>query len=152
MIAGYPKSFKTFFVQELAVSLASMTPFLDRFPVDKEHNVAIVFTEDMPWRAARRTRRLCRAHRVDPRLVGERIHFWHRPPLQLTPAIVRGLAQWVKDLEIDVLFLDAALTIMPGDEEEHLWTDGLEGNVTGKTIWMARNELGGLTLMFPQDY
>ena len=121
VIAGYPKSYKTFFIQELAVSLTSMTPFLDRFPVDKEHNVGIIFTEDMAWRAARRTRRLCRAHGVNPRLVGERIHFWHRPPLQLTPAIVGGLAQRVKELEIDVLFLDHWSSVATGN-----WNDAAD--------------------------
>ncbi|MCH7720389.1 MAG: hypothetical protein IH988_05290 [Planctomycetes bacterium] len=67
-------------------------------------------------------------------------------------AILEKVGEEGYERAIHVLFLDAALTIMPGDEEEHLWTDGLEGNVTGKTIWIARNELGGLTLMFPEDY
>ena len=53
---------------------------------------------------------------------------------------------------IHVLFLDAALTSTTGDVDEHLWTEGLEGNLTGETIWVARNDLGGLTLMFPEDY
>lgn len=37
-------------------------------------------------------------------------------------------------------------------EPEHLWTKGLEGNVTGQDVWIARNERGGITLMFPEDY
>ena len=30
-------------------------------------------------------------------------------------------------------------------------TKGLEGNVTGQDVWIARNDRGGLTLMFPSD-
>ncbi len=37
-------------------------------------------------------------------------------------------------------------------EPEHLWTKGLEGNVTGRDVWIGRNERGGITLMFPEDY
>ena len=35
---------------------------------------------------------------------------------------------------------------------EHLWTKGLEGNVTGREVWIGKNERGGITLMFPEDY
>jgi hypothetical protein len=35
------------------------------------------------------------------------------------------------------------------DPNEYLWTKGLEGNVTGQTVWIGMNEKGGITLMFP---
>ena len=66
MIAGYPKTYKTTFVQDLAVALASGRPFLDRFPVDCAHNVGIILMEGLLWQAARRTRRLSRGHGVRP--------------------------------------------------------------------------------------
>ena len=56
------------------------------------------------------------------------------------------------------LIMDAALVVRgqakrPGcDDPEHLWTEGLDGNVTGETVWIARNDLGGCTLMFPREY
>ena len=51
------------------------------------------------------------------------------------------------------LLMDAAM-IVTGcrDPEEYLWTKGLEGNLTGKSLWIARNDLGGFTIMFPEDY
>ena len=48
--------------------------------------------------------------------------------------------------------INDAVMICRGDPKEHLWTKGLEGNVTGREVWVAKNESGGLTLMFPEDY
>ncbi|UCC28723.1 MAG: hypothetical protein JSU86_11030 [Phycisphaerales bacterium] len=49
------------------------------------------------------------------------------------------------------LLMDAAL-IVQADPDEWLYTKGLQGDLTSKTLWIARNELGGLTIMFPEDY
>ncbi len=49
------------------------------------------------------------------------------------------------------LLMDAAMVIQ-GRPDDHLWTEGLEGNLTGSTLWIARNDLGGFTIMFPEDY
>ena len=95
LVAGYPKTFKTTLLQDLAVSLASGSPFLDKFPVDSAHHVGLVLMEGLQWQAARRIRRLCLSHGLDPREVGKRIHIWHRPPLVLNPTTVAGLAAWV---------------------------------------------------------
>ncbi len=45
-----------------------------------------------------------------------------------------------------------ALMVCRSDPDEHLWTKGLEGNVTGREVWVSLNESGGITLMFPEDY
>jgi len=45
-------------------------------------------------------------------------------------------------------------TVKPEDSEVYpgrLFTEGLEGNVTGETVWIAMNEKGGLTLLFPSE-
>lgn len=36
--------------------------------------------------------------------------------------------------------------------DEYLITKGLEGNVTGRDVWIAKNESGGWTIMFPDEY
>ena len=48
--------------------------------------------------------------------------------------------------------LQDALMICRANPNDHLWTNGLEGNVTGRDVWIALNERGGITLMFPEDY
>ena len=118
LVAGYPKTFKTTLLQDLAVSLASGSPFLDKFPVDRVYNVGLVLMEGLEWQAAKRTRRLCQAHGLDPRKVGERIHIWHRPPLVLNPTIVGRLAEWVKELDIDVVILDAWSYVARGNSDD----------------------------------
>ena len=53
------------------------------------------------------------------------------------------------------LLMDAAMIVRRGvqrDPDEYLWTKGLEGNATGERVWIARNEVGGITLMFPREY
>jgi len=41
--------------------------------------------------------------------------------------------------------------IVKANPDDYLWTDGLEGNVTGKMVWIGGNSSGGLTLMFPEE-
>ena len=48
------------------------------------------------------------------------------------------------------LIMDA-LMICRARPHDHLWTRGLDGNVTGRDVWIALNGLGGITLMFPED-
>jgi len=118
LVAGYPKTFKTTLLQDLAVSLASGSPFLDKFPVDGDHSVGLVLMEGLEWQAARRIRRLCLARGLDPREVGKRIHIWHRPPLVLNPTTVAGLAEWIKVLGIDVVMLDAWSYVARGNSDD----------------------------------
>ncbi|MGB2985559.1 MAG: hypothetical protein WBE26_06720 [Phycisphaerae bacterium] len=36
---------------------------------------------------------------------------------------------------------------------DHIYAgDELYGNLTGRTLWFAMNDLGGITIMFPEDY
>lgn len=52
------------------------------------------------------------------------------------------------------LLLDVAATIKdPKNAGETLYTgDALDGNLTKRALWFALNELGGITIMFPEDY
>ena len=49
------------------------------------------------------------------------------------------------------LLLDAQM-IVKADPAEYLWTKGREGNATNDDVWIARNSMGGITLMFASDY
>lgn len=49
------------------------------------------------------------------------------------------------------LIMDAVM-IAKAKPNDHMWTKGLEGNVTGQTVWIAENEFGSLTLMFLEEY
>jgi hypothetical protein len=49
------------------------------------------------------------------------------------------------------LLMDA-LMIIRANPDDYLWTNGLDGNLTGRELWIALNDIGGFTLMFPEDY
>lgn len=67
-------------------------------------------------------------------------------------AIKRGVTT---DQVVLPLVLDAQLIVLKGqkkDPDETLWTKGLEGNASGQDVWIAKNGIKGITLMFPSDY
>jgi hypothetical protein len=47
-----------------------------------------------------------------------------------------------------MLALEPTIEYMLTVEVDH----GRKGNYGGKTLWLVQNEVGGYTLMFPQDY
>ena len=118
LVAGYPKSNKTFFALEFAVSLASGTPFLGRFSVPKKRRVGVVLMEGIRWQAGRRLERICKAHDVDPRSLAEFVHVWHRPPLMLSDrATIDGLSRRATELGLDVLIVDAWAHVASGNSD-----------------------------------
>jgi len=65
--------------------------------------------------------------------------------------LVRDAAMIIND-KIRQLQQDGPLTMERlQDETGGLITEGLEGNVTGETVWMGLNETRGWTLMFPSE-
>ncbi|MBI4420164.1 MAG: AAA family ATPase, partial [Gemmatimonadetes bacterium] len=106
LMAGYPKTHKTNFVLELAVSAAAGVPFLGRFLVPRRHRVGLIFMEDRAHRIRRRIVRLCQGHGVHPEDLA--VHFWFRPPLLLgSPAIMEQLSRYVGEYQLDVLMVDS---------------------------------------------
>ena len=52
------------------------------------------------------------------------------------------------------LLMDVAMVCRtPEAQNDSLYTgDQLDGNLTGKKLWFALNEIDGITIMFPSDY
>lgn len=146
LVAGYPKTFKTTLLLDLAVALASGSPFLDKFPVDRTHSVGLVLMEGLEWQAGRRIERLCLARGLDPQEVGERIHIWHRPPLVLDKITVADFAEWIKKLGIDVVMLDAWSYVARGNSDDADQVtpqlqafSGIRDTVPGCTVVLAHH-------------
>lgn len=77
------------------------------------------------------------------------------PWLLVTDSVLRAI-EAVQDGRTDEqkvlpLFRDCVM-LARSKPSDHLWTDGLVGNITGELVWVARNEKGGITVMFPEDY
>ena len=83
------------------------------------------------------------------------------PRLLLTAALYERLEEVAIERGVEVhqvtvpLIMDASLIVQAGqkkDPNEYLWTKGLEGNASGQEVWVAKNGMGGFTVMFPSDY
>ena len=84
-----------------------------------------------------------------------------RPKVLMSTALYERLKEVAIKRDVEVyqvtvpLIMDAALVVQAGhqkDPNEYLWTKGLEGNASGQDVWVAKNGMGGFTLMFPSDY
>ena len=51
------------------------------------------------------------------------------------------------------LLMDVELVLSrPENANDRLYTGNqLDGNLTGRQLWFAMNEIGGITIMFPED-
>lgn len=118
LIAGYPKSFKTFFHLELAVALATATPFLGKFATPDRRRVGVILMEGSERQQARRVERLAMARYVDRRELDHWLYLWYRPPLILSDKLAcYDLAGWCEDLELDLCVVDAWSYVASGNSD-----------------------------------
>lgn len=50
------------------------------------------------------------------------------------------------------LLMDVAMIARQNPNENLYCGDALDGNLTGKPLWFGLNDVGGITVMFPEDY
>ena len=77
------------------------------------------------------------------------------PKILLSRAVFEVLDADTDDqeyLQKVIPLIQDALMICRARPHDHLWTRGLDGNVTGRDVWIALNGRGGITLMFAEDY
>lgn len=104
VVGGPKKSLKTSLLIDLAVSLATATPFLGRFDVYKKHRVVLISGESGEAVLQETGRRVCRARGVSP----EELSVWWTFSLpQVGNALDRQrLHAGLRDLQADVVILD----------------------------------------------
>jgi len=119
LIVGYPKCCKTFFALDLAISLASSTPFLGRYEVpDDGIPVGLVCMEGQRWQIGRRIRRLCKSHGISPRSLEEKLKIWYRPPLLFSDEkALTGLAEYAEFWALQMLIVDAWAYVSTGKSD-----------------------------------
>lgn len=116
IVAGYPKSHKTNATLELGLTAAAAVPFLGRYKVPKPRRVGFVLMEGAMHRLRRRMIRIADGHGFTMADVHERAFFWFRPPLRLTDPVAMGeLEDWVAELDLDLLAIDAWAYVSTGD-------------------------------------
>jgi hypothetical protein len=115
LLAGYPKTYKTMVLLELAVALATGTPFLGRYRVPTRRRSGIVLMEDMAHRVRRRLHRLCLGRGVDLADLDGWLYVWCRPPLRLNDSTVRELGDDVAEYDLDFIGVDSWAYVAAGD-------------------------------------
>lgn len=129
IVAGEPKSFKSFLVQDLAISVASGVPFLGQFNVNQKGPVLIVQNENAPWIIKNRAEKI----RASKGLVGNiqpskngHIDVEFPDPLPIyyinqssvvidNPVHQKLLQQAVEEIEPVLVVLDPLYLMMSGD-------------------------------------
>lgn len=108
LLVGYPKTYKTMFLLELGIALASGTDFMGKFNVPEAKKVGIILMEDQEHRVKRRIERLCEGRYLNPDTLYGQMHFWFRPPVRLNEnQVAKELAEYAGDLGLDFLAVDS---------------------------------------------
>lgn len=108
LLVAYPKSYKTFFLLSLFVSLASGRSFLGAFPPAGRFRVGLILMEDQAHRVRRRIERICQADGINPRSLDGWLYLWFRPPLRLDdPRVMAELAARVEEKDLHAVALDS---------------------------------------------
>jgi len=106
VIGGPTKGMKTSIVVDLALSLATATPFLGTFPVSNPYRVLVASGESGPHTLQETARRVCSAKGVDLASVGRNC-FWDSTLPQLADLCdLMELQRGLKENAIEVFFCD----------------------------------------------
>lgn len=128
VIGGQPKCGKSFLGLELAVAVASATPFLGRFPVERPGRVLAYLAEDSPGDVKARVRALCRDRRVD--LATLDLHLITAPSLRLDERHDRErLEHAIATLQPRLLLLDPLIRLHAVDENDSRAVSALLGHL-----------------------
>ena len=125
---GSPKSSKTWLGLDLAVSVASGTPCLGRFPVEDPGPVLVFLAEDPPWEVRARITALCE-HR-DLTLAELDLHVITAPSLRLDlPEHLRLLRATLDELRPRLVLLDPFVRLHRRSENDAQEISGLLGDL-----------------------
>ncbi|WP_298863727.1 bifunctional DNA primase/polymerase [uncultured Gimesia sp.] len=124
IMAAQKKCLKTNIAIDMAVSLATGTHFLGKFPVPIPVNTAVVSCESGEPTLQETFRRVTKSKNLLPSNV-ENLHFCFDTPSLQNAIDVNFIRQTIEELEIEVLFIDPVYLCMSlGDSASNLFSVG----------------------------
>jgi hypothetical protein len=123
IIAGQFKTLKTSIAFDVAVSIASGTPFLNTFDVPETRKVMVLTAESGMATVQETCRRICRSRGFRLGNVGG-LYFDDRVPRLDNPVHGAELVKVLKDREIKVLIADPAYLMIDGADAGNLFNMG----------------------------
>jgi hypothetical protein len=128
IMAGAKKVLKTNILCELAIALATATPFLGRFDVPRQRMVGFISGESGGRTLAETLSRVCDSKNIagDPlelRYIEKFILSMKMPQID-APAHMVELSRWLKAHGVQVLLLDPAYLCMDGSDAGNLMVQG----------------------------
>jgi hypothetical protein len=142
LLAGYPKTCKTMFIEELVIALATGTSFLGKFPVAGRRKAGLVLMEDRQSSTLARLDRLCRARGVRLDDLDGCLHLWTRPPLSLSDETAAELGDYAAELELDFLAVDSWMYVASGNSNN---ADEVTSQL--RALSAAKEKRPGLTVL-----
>lgn len=146
VLAGEPKTLKSLFTLDLAVSIASGTPFLNSFAVPRTGPVILIQEENDPGDVHDRLLRISAARNLGPGVLpdatpgGTVIDFGQNLPIYLMN--MEGFAltdeKWMKWLDERIARIKPALVVL---DPLYLMTRGVDENSASEMIPILRNLL-----------
>ncbi len=117
IVGGPKKSLKTSLLIDLAVSLASATPFLGTFEVPRLVRVAVLSGESGPFTLQETARRICVARGLELADIAEQLIWQFTLPQLATPSHLAELTRGLRGDGIDVAISDPLyLSLLAGQE------------------------------------
>ncbi|REJ82671.1 MAG: hypothetical protein DWQ29_12855 [Planctomycetota bacterium] len=117
IIGGPMKALKTSIMVDMAVSLATGTRFLERFPVPRQHRVGVVSAESGGARIRDTLRRVSRARNITSGNNAGMIDLCFEIPQLADPQWQSYLAKRIRERGLEVLFLDPAYLMLLSAEQ-----------------------------------
>lgn len=125
VIAGPSKGMKTSTGIDLAVSLATGTPFLGSFDVPHAVNVAVISGESGPGTLQETARRICEAKGFDLSTIPEgKLHWCFDVPILTDLAVMAELTDEFVKRSVTVAMLDPMYLMMGDVDEKSLFSMG----------------------------
>jgi hypothetical protein len=111
-VGGPRKSLKTTLTVDLAMSLATGTPFLGHFEVPRPLRTAILSGESGEWTLQETARRICKARDIDLGSIGDMLLWQFDLPKLADARELMALRDGLRSSAVDVLVLDPVYLAM----------------------------------------